>query len=1300
LKRSATHLKSAVFAFVLLGTMLPGALASPAPAAASGSADWPMYLHDAGLTAASSETILSSADAPNLRPLWTFHTGGLIATSATVVGGVAYVGSWDGYEYALNATTGAQIWRTYLGITTAPLCSPPSLGVSSVPAVVGGVVYLGGGDSNWYALNAATGATLWTVPTGDNSATGGHYNWASPLIVGNSAYIGIASLGDCPLVQGQLLRVDLTTHAVVASINFVPNGQVGGGIWTTPAYDAGTSTVFVTTGTLNQVSQTMSESIVALDAATLAVKSLWQIPRSSANQDSDWGTSPILIADSNNRALVAAINKNGFLYAFDRSNLATGPVWSYQVAIGGICPTCGDASVASMAFAGGLLYAGGGNTLIGGIGYPGAIRAFNPLNGAVVWAHGTPDPIIPAIAYDNGMVFAGAGPRLEVYDGASGSRLASYSTGVVTYAPPSISGGIVYMGSGNGNEYAFAPVSPTSPPADPNCPVNFVCADIGSPSPAGSETVSAGSWAVSAGGAGFGAASGADQFRFASGSATGDLGLRGRVASETVTGAGSQAGLMVRQASDPGSPFFGLSYTGGNSLAVQYRKVFGSTTTTVKLTVSAPPRYLQIQRLGDSFAASSSTDGLTYTLIGGGSAIVAMPSAVRAGLAVASGLDGTAGGATIDSLVLGAPGAAAPAAPASACPASWSCADVGNPTGAGDQTLVSGTWTIKGAGTASANNVYGDQFHFTWQPIAADATLSARFASVQNTSGNAQTGLEFRTSAADPGSVFYGAFLTPTNGIQIVYRPTAGLRTTLLATSAGSAPAYLQITRYGNTYTTFTSTDGLTWTALVGSSVTFGGAGAMVAGLTANSNSTSIIASDTLDSVSLARSAAPPPSLCPPGWTCQGIGFPTPTAGSQYIVGSNWTVQAGGSDIFGAYDTFRMLSQPLVGDGSMSARISAQTNTNAWAKSGVMIRATNDPGSPYLAEFMTPGNGIAVQWRSTQGGSTSQLTTAGTVPAWLKVARSGSTFSAYTSPDGTTWTLVPGSSHTITTTGTLMAGLASTSHNGSLLGTATFDTVTLAGPVIPGATYHPLPPDRLLDTRSGMGGVTGPIPSKSARTFQVTGGVVPTGAIAVTGNLTVVGQTGAGYLFIGPAADNNPASSTLNFPAGDTRANAVTVGLGAGGTLSFTYVGHAGTTAQVLFDVTGYFTPDATGATYHSLPPDRLLDTRSGMGGVTGPIPSKSARTFQVTGGVVPTGAIAVTGNLTVVGQTGAGYLFIGPAADNNPASSTLNFPAGDTRANAVTVGLGAGGTLSFTYVGHAGTTAQVLFDVTGYFTP
>jgi hypothetical protein len=90
----------------------------------------------------------------------------------------------------------------------------------------------------------------------------------------------------------------------------------------------------------------------------------------------------------------------------------------------------------------------------------------------------------------------------------------------------------------------------------------------------------------------------------------------------------------------------------------------------------------------------------------------------------------------------------------------------------------------------------------------------------------------------------------------------------------------------------------------------------------------------------------------------------------------------------------------------------------------------------------------------------------------------------------------------------------------------------------------------------------------------VSGGVVPTNASAVTGNLTVTGQTSPGFLYMGPNAVNNPTSSTLNFPLGDDRANAVTVALGGGGTLSVTYAASTmGPTAHVIFDVTGYFTP-------------------------------------------------------------------------------------------------------------------------------
>ncbi|HJX52296.1 MAG TPA: hypothetical protein VJ801_05975 [Polyangia bacterium] len=255
------------------------------------------------------------------------------------------------------------------------------------------------------------------------------------------------------------------------------------------------------------------------------------------------------------------------------------------------------------------------------------------------------------------------------------------------------------------------------------------------------------------------------------------------------------------------------------------------------------------------------------------------------------------------------------------------------------------------------------------------------------------------------------------------------------------------------------------------------------------------------------------------------------------------------------------------------------------------------------------------------------------------------------------------------------------------------------------ATYHALTPVRLLDTRNGTGGLSGPFTNHAARTFQATGGTsgVPANATAVTGNLTVTGQTSSGYFSIGPVATNNPGSSTLNFPVGDDRANAVTVALGAGGTLSITFVAPSnGPTAQAIFDVTGYFTADMTGAVYVPITPTRLLDTRNGTGGLAGPFTNHTARPFPATGGSsgVPANATALTGNLTVTGQTSSGYFFMGPVFTNDPTSSTLNFPVGDDRANAVTVALGSG-YLSITFVAPSdGPTAQAIFDVTGYFVP
>jgi hypothetical protein len=130
-----------------------------------------------------------------------------------------------------------------------------------------------------------------------------------------------------------------------------------------------------------------------------------------------------------------------------------------------------------------------------------------------------------------------------------------------------------------------------------------------------------------------------------------------------------------------------------------------------------------------------------------------------------------------------------------------------------------------------------------------------------------------------------------------------------------------------------------------------------------------------------------------------------------------------------------------------------------------------------------------------------------------------------------------------------------------------------------GATYNPLNPARILDTRHGTG-LAGVFRARTARTFTVAGvGGVPLGATAVTGNLTVTNQSGAGFLYVGPLPMDSPTSSTLNFPVRDNRANAVTVALGPGGTLAITYVSSStgSYTADVIFDVTGYYVPKSSG---------------------------------------------------------------------------------------------------------------------------
>jgi hypothetical protein len=303
----------------------------------------------------------------------------------------------------------------------------------------------------------------------------------------------------------------------------------------------------------------------------------------------------------------------------------------------------------------------------------------------------------------------------------------------------------------------------------------------------------------------------------------------------------------------------------------------------------------------------------------------------------------------------------------------------------------------------------------------------------------------------------------------------------------------------------------------------------------------------------------------------------------------------------------------------------------------------------------------------------------------------------------TVFTIADGSCTGSSCTSTVAGDHTVTGTDGSATGTATLEVTGVLG-VVSGATYHSVGPVRILDSRSSLGDTT--LVSRTKQTLNVTGSSagVPAGAVAVTGNLTIVGQTALGYVSLAPSltSGTQPGTSTINFPVGDIRANGVTVPLSDAGTIDVMFWASSTTdTVNVLFDVTGYFANDTTGATYHSVGPVRILDSRSSLGDTT--LVSRTKQTLNVTGSSagVPAGAIAVTGNLTVVGQSALGYVSLAPSltTGTQPGTSTINFPVGDIRANGVTVPLSDSGTIDVMFWASSTTdTVNVLFDVTGYF--
>ena len=418
--------------------------------------DWPKYCANLELTGvAPSGGWISPTTAGSLSVRWIAHLRGPIASSPAVASGVVYVGDWSGREYALAINDGHLIASADLGTTTAPQCDPSTLGITSSPAISHGTVFVAGGDDSFYALDASTLEISWKKALGNTAQ--GYYGWSSPAVSGGRVIQGVSSNCDDPFVAGRVVALDTASGNTIEDEYLVqpewPYDSTGSGVWTSPAVDLNRAAIFVTTGSALDVHDGRSYSIVRLPLQGFRVVDEWQID-TDGTEDSDWGSSPTLFHDGNGRMLVGAGQKDGRYYAFDRDDLAAGPVWKTSLAVGGPCPLCGDGTLSTAAFDGHRLYVGSGKRA--GASALGSVVALDPTTGNVLWRHAVQAPVIAPISYANGVVFTTAGKHGIALDAATGELLWDFGTKAMCVGGIAITDEGIFFGDFSGTLYAFA----------------------------------------------------------------------------------------------------------------------------------------------------------------------------------------------------------------------------------------------------------------------------------------------------------------------------------------------------------------------------------------------------------------------------------------------------------------------------------------------------------------------------------------------------------------------------------------------------------------------------------------------------------------------------------------------------------------------------------------------------------------------------------------------------------------------------------------------------------------------------
>jgi polyvinyl alcohol dehydrogenase (cytochrome) len=452
-------------------------LGAPALARA---ADVPSWGYDVrGSRSNRAERTITPVSVKRLRLKWAFAvpTATGQQSQPAVVGGRLYFGGTNGVFYALNATTGRLLWS----YDTKPLVHPGVKGnpLRDGPAVAGGIVYFGDKKGDLFALDARTGALRWMTKLDSHPAAA---ITGAPVVDHGRVIVGVSSIEElfaaapsysCCTFRGSLVALGAQTGAVLWRHYTLPDppaqtgfttagvpayGPSGVAVWTAPAIDERTGTVFVGTGNNYTGTSAVEDSILAVDEATGRQKWLTQLNNADSwnfscipnphffncptpGSDFDFGSSPNVFSIAG-RTVVGEGQKSGMYHVLDAN---TGRVvWRTLVN-----------NASGLPQAGGLEGIEWGTSVdrsqvyvATNVAKPGTLFALAAKNGKIAWrtpvplltcAHrrlptGACLPALPAaVSSTPGLVWEGGQDGvLRAYSSATGKVLWSYDT-VHTY---------------------------------------------------------------------------------------------------------------------------------------------------------------------------------------------------------------------------------------------------------------------------------------------------------------------------------------------------------------------------------------------------------------------------------------------------------------------------------------------------------------------------------------------------------------------------------------------------------------------------------------------------------------------------------------------------------------------------------------------------------------------------------------------------------------------------------------------------------------------------------------------------